>query len=48
MKNKEKAIQVRCLPDFKRRIQEAASHYNLSVSGYLVMLINQNLKELGK
>ena len=48
MKNKEQAIQVRCLPEFKHRIQEAARHYNLSVSGYLIMLINQNLKELRK
>ena len=48
MKNKEQAIQVRCLPEFKLRIKNAANHYNLSVSGYLIMLINQNLKELGK
>lgn len=45
---KESAIMVRCLPEFKVRIKDAADHYNMSVSGYLIMLINQNLKELGK
>jgi len=48
MDKKEKAIQIRCLPEYKERIKDAAKTFNLSISGYVIMLINQNLKELGK
>ena len=44
----KKAIQVRCSPEFKERILDATKHYNMSVSAYIIMLINQNLKELNK
>ena len=47
MKKKLSAIMVRCLPEFKNRIQSAANHYNMSVSGYITLLINKNLKDLG-
>ena len=48
MKIKEKAIQVRCSQAFKNRILSAARYYNLSISSYIITLINKNLKELDK
>lgn len=45
---KDKAIQVRCSSEYKKRIEEAAKELNMSVSGYIVMQINKGLKELGK
>jgi len=48
MDKKEVAIQIRCLPEYKARIKEAADYLNMSVSAYIVMQINEGLKELGK
>ena len=45
---KEQAVQIRCLPDYKIRIKDAADSLNMSVSGFIVMLINKELKEMGK
>ncbi len=46
--NKDVAVQIRCLPEFKKRIKAAADSLNMSVSGFIVMQINAGLKEMGK
>jgi uncharacterized protein (DUF1778 family) len=48
MNKKEKAVQIRCLPEYKARIKAAADSLNMSVSGFIIMQINAGLKEFGK